>query len=54
MSSMSNVRELLEFLLATRRTGLHRPVAQTAVFGILVLLSQGSTVAPAPFIYALF
>ena len=49
---MSFLRELLEFLLARKKYWLIPALILTALIGGLLVMSQGSAVAP--FIYTMF
>ena len=49
---MSFVRELMEFLLVRKKFWLMPILVLMALFGGLIVLTQGSAVAP--FIYTLF
>jgi hypothetical protein len=49
---MSFVKELLEFLVARKKFWLIPIILLMAVFGGLIVLSQGSAIAP--FIYTIF
>jgi hypothetical protein len=49
---MSFLRELMEFLLARKKYWLIPVVLVMVIFGGLLVLSQGSAVAP--FIYTIF
>ena len=49
---MSFIKELLNFILARRKFWLLPILLALALFGGLIVLSQGSAVAP--FIYTLF
>jgi hypothetical protein len=49
---MAFLRELMEFLLARKKYWLIPVVLLMVVFGGLVVLSQGSAIAP--FIYTIF
>ena len=49
---MSFLKELLRFMLARKKFWLIPIIVMMALFGALIILSQGSAVAP--FIYTLF
>ena len=49
---MSFIKELLNFILARKKFWLLPILLVLALFGVLIVLSQGSAVAP--FVYTLF